>query len=473
MTTEKACTTILVGKKATVDGSTMIARNDDTFMPITPQRFYMQPAYNEKGRIFKSKKNNFQIELPQKGLRTPFTPNVDLDKEGYYGESSINEANVAMSCTESVYGNQRALAYDPLVKDGLLEESMQNVVAPYIHSAREGVEYLGQLIKKYGSPEGNGVLFSDNDEVWYMEIVTGHHWAATRIPDDCYAIAANQVAQQQIDFDDPDNFMWSEGIREFVEEHHLNPDREGFNFRHIFGTDTEKDRHYNTPRVWYGQRYFTPEVQQDPESSELPFLCKANRLLSVEDLEYVLSSHYNETKFDPLGHGDEADKLRYRPICLNRTQNSHVLQLRNDVPHDQSALMWICFGVPAFSPYVPFYTNANDTAPSWSNTPLKFDVKSAYWMYRELAMLVESHHSHFISADLDYLTAAREQKHRLIAQFDKEAAKLSGSELTDFGTEKNQEMVADMRERTMKMIGHFITEGLNLSKLTFDMDKNL
>ena len=197
MTTEKACTTILVGKKATVDGSTMIARNDDTFMPITPQRFYMQPAYNEKGRIFKSKKNNFQIELPQKGLRTPFTPNVDLDKEGYYGESSINEANVAMSCTESVYGNQRALAYDPLVKDGLLEESMQNVVAPYIHSAREGVEYLGQLIKKYGSPEGNGVLFSDNDEVWYMEIVTGHHWAATRIPDDCYAIAANQVAQHQ------------------------------------------------------------------------------------------------------------------------------------------------------------------------------------------------------------------------------------------------------------------------------------
>ena len=262
-------------------------------------------------------------------------------------------------------------------------------------------------------------------------------------------------------------------IREFVEEHHLNPDREGFNFRHIFGTDTEKDRHYNTPRVWYGQRYFTPEVQQDPESSELPFLCKANRLLSVEDLEYVLSSHYNETKFDPLGHGDEADKLRYRPICLNRTQNSHVLQLRNDVPHDQSALMWICFGVPAFSPYVPFYTNANDTAPSWSNTPLKFDVKSAYWMYRELAMLVESHHSHFISADLDYLTAAREQKHRLIAQFDKEAAKLSGSELTDFLTEKNHEMVADMRERTMKMIGHFITEGLNLSKLTFDMDKNL
>ena len=70
--------------------------------------------------------------------------------------------------------------------------------------------------------------------------VTGHHWAATRIPDDAYAIAANQVAQQKIDFNDPENYMWSDGLLEFVEEHHLNPNKDGFNFRKIFGTDTEK-----------------------------------------------------------------------------------------------------------------------------------------------------------------------------------------------------------------------------------------
>lgn len=73
-----------------------------------------------------------------------------------------------------------------------------------------------------------------------MEIVTGHHWAATRIPDDSYAIAANQVAQDFIDFDDPKNYMWSDGLQEFVEEHHLNPHPETFNFRKIFGTDNEK-----------------------------------------------------------------------------------------------------------------------------------------------------------------------------------------------------------------------------------------
>ncbi len=173
---EQACTTILVGKKATIDGSTMIARNDDTFLPLTPQRFEMQQAYSGKKEIWKSNKNGFQSPLPENGYKTTMTPNADVDKCGVFGESSINEKNVAMSATESVYGNEHALAYDPWVKDGLAEDSLQNMVAPYINSAKEGVEYLGRLIKKYGSPEGNGVLFSDRDDVWYMEIVTGHHW---------------------------------------------------------------------------------------------------------------------------------------------------------------------------------------------------------------------------------------------------------------------------------------------------------
>ena len=81
-----------------------------------------------------------------------------------------------------------------------------------------------------------------------MEIVTGHHWVAQRIPDDSYAVCANRVSIQQVDFNNTDEFMWSEGIQEFVEKNHLNTDKTGWNFRHIFGTDNLKDRHYNTPR---------------------------------------------------------------------------------------------------------------------------------------------------------------------------------------------------------------------------------
>ncbi|WP_288528533.1 C69 family dipeptidase [uncultured Secundilactobacillus sp.] len=468
-----ACTSVIVGKKASIDGSVMIARNDDTFLPLTPQAFIMHPANNHQEKMLTSTQNGFKAKLPKQALRYQATPNVEVDEKGLYEESGINSANVAMSATESVYGNPLALAHDPLVADGMAEDTLQTMVLPYVKSAKEGVERLGQLIKQYGSPEGNGVLFADQNEAWYMEIVTGHHWVASRIPDDAYVIMANQVAQEQIDFNDPDQFMWSDGLFEFVETYHLNPDKDGWNFRHIFGTSTEKDRHYNTPRVWFGQRYLNPEIEQEPTSSNLPFICRANRKISVEDVEYILSSHYNETVYDPLGNGPEADKTRFRPISMNRTQNSHVLQLRNDVAPAQSAIFWLCFGVPAFTPYVPFFANATDTDPSYAVTPLQADDASAYWMYRKLSVLVEAHYSQFVEQDIDYLTAAKEQFRQHLQVTDDGATGLTDEALTAFLTERNHQIVADMRVATTDLIHTLFEKGLTLSKLTFNMDKNL
>src|SRR5699024_3398746 len=299
---------------------------------------------------------------------------------------------------------------------------------------------------------------------------------AQRIPDDAYAVVANAVAIQQVDFDDTENFQWADGIQEFVEEHHLNPDKEGWNFRHIFGSFDEKDRHYNTPRVWYGHHLFNPEIEEDPESGELPFIMRTNHKFTPDDIEQYLGSHYNETPYDPYSKDStEADMYRYRPIGLNRTQNSHVLQLRNDVPEEQQAVMWLCIGFPEFAPYIPFYTNANDTDPSFSETPMEMDVDSdsAYWMYRHMSMLVESHYSKFVQDNRDYLKECRRVQRRMLWQFDQEAAKLHGEELTEFLTQKNYEMVAKMKAMTKDHMNKLIMKGIELSKLTFNMDKNL
>ncbi|WP_412990467.1 C69 family dipeptidase [Pediococcus siamensis] len=469
------CTSVLVGKKASLDGSTMIARNEDRFLPIHPKKFYMHPAVQGQQRVLKSQLNGFEAPLPENGYRYTATPDADPSQlhEGVNDESGINEKNVAVSATESTYGNERTLAYDPLVENGLGEDSLETMVLPYIDSARAGVKRLGQLIAQYGSNAGNSVLFSDKDEVWYMEIVTGHYWVAQRIPDDAYAVAANEVAIQQVDFDDPDNFMWAEGIQNFVTTHHLNVDQTGWNFRHIFGTFNEKDRHYNTPRVWYAQKFLNPEIEQDPESGELPFICRTNHKISVEDVEFILGSHYNETRFDPLAPGENADKYRYRAISLNRTQNSHVLQIRNDVPAAQAAIYWLNFGVPAFSPYVPFYGNAKDTDASYADTSMKFNFSDAYWMYRTLSMLVESHYPQFVQSDRDYLTALRETQRRFLETTDHKASKLSGTALTAYLTEQNKTLVAEMRKQTTDFIGSLVVQGAGLSKLTFNMDKNL
>ena len=296
-THHQSCTTVLVGKKASVDGSVMIARNEDFHEAVSVKLFTVMPASEVKNRTYTSKNTGVTVALPEKALRCTATPQAfQLLKgdEGEYGEAGINEKNVAVSSTESVYGNPRVLAFDPLVPDGIGEDAIHNIVAPFINSAREGVAFLGKLIAQYGSAEGNGILFADADEAWYMEIPCGHYWVAQRIPDDCYAVAPNQVCIETIDFSNERDFMWADGIQAFVDAHKLNPDREGFNFRHIFGTSTEKDRVYNTPRAWFAQKYLNPEIEQSPVSNDIPFIRKASRLISVEDVQYILSSHYIE-----------------------------------------------------------------------------------------------------------------------------------------------------------------------------------
>ncbi|MDT2820950.1 C69 family dipeptidase [Enterococcus devriesei] len=468
-----ACTTILVGKKASTDGSTMMARNNDMFVADTPQKIQVIPSKDDQTGKYVSNKNGFTFDYPKKAYRYQMVPNVNVEKEGIFGGSGFNEKNVGISATESVYANEHVLAFDPLVKNGIAEDSMVVAVLPYIDSAKHGVEYLGEIIKTSGSPEGNGVVFSDKDEVWYMEIVTGHHWVAQRIPEDHYAVIANQVAQEEIDFDDPENFMWSEGIQEFVEKNHLNPDHEGFNFRHIFGTDTEKDRYYNTPRVWFGQRYFNPEIDQSPVSSKLPFLQKANRKISLEDIAYILGSHYNETVYDPYGKGSEREKHLYRPIALNRTQDSHIMQVRNHVPEELSTIMWVCLGVPAFNPHLPFYGNATDSDPSFNDTKLDWNLADGYWMYRTITALVEGHYSELIESDSDFVKDCRENLIRLVAETDEQAQSLQGAELTDYLTKRNHEIVDAMKEKAMKYIGELVKSSIDLSKLTYKMDINL
>ena len=125
---------------------------------------------------------------------------------------------------------------------------------------------------------------------------------------------------------------------------------------------------YNTSRVWYGQKYFNPDIEQDPQDGDLPFIRKANKLITQEDIEFVLGSHYQNTPYDPFGHGTDEEKHMYRPIGLNRTQNAHILQIRNDVDADKAGIMWLCIGGPTFTPFIPFFANMSDTDASFNNT---------------------------------------------------------------------------------------------------------
>lgn len=471
-----SCTAMLVGKNATIDGSTIIARDEDAEDGVNPKTFKVFPAKDYTGEHYVSKYNGLTVDMEGQGCRFTATPNGVPD-EGRWDEQGINEHNVAMSSTETEMTNARVLGHDPLVKDGVNEDSMLYLVLPFIKSAREGVQRLGHLIEKYGTGETNGIAFSDHDEVWYLETAGGHQWVAQRIPDDAYAIAPNIMCIEEIDFDDPDNYMYASGIREFVEKFHLNPNPGTFNFRNIFGTQDEADAYYNTPRSWYGQKLFTPSLEQDPTSQNIPFIQHAEKKIAVEDVEQFLSSHYNGTPYDPMGtyaSGTPEEQRKFRSIALDRNQSSCILQIRNDVPAEYAAIQWINFGFYCYSPYVPFFTNINDTPANYQvATDAADPAKSAYWMHKLLEVIVEPRYHEFINEVNDFRDGCQSYGVGRVDAITAGAAGKQGAELTDYLTAANKESAAHVTAATHQLMSSLIHQALLNSKFQFERGDNL
>lgn len=467
-----ACTSILAGKNATLDGSTIIARNEDS-KSAWPKHMQIH-AHKEYAETqeFVSPDNGFKIKLPQIRAKYSATPEW-TDKFGIFEEDGINEYGVAMSATESAYANERVLGFDPLVKDGISEEAMLTVVLPYIHTAREGVKRLGQLIEKYGTSESNGILFTDSTEVWYLETGSGHQWVAQRIPDDSYAVVANQLAIQEIDFSRPDDFMYATNIQEFVTENHLNPHADGFNFRNIFGTHDLSDEIYSTPRVWYGQKIFNPEIKQEPMNQELPFIRKADRLLGLDDFKYVLGSHFQNTPYDPLGFGTEDQKHKFRPISLAKTQESHILQIRPDLPKEIAGIHWLAMGVTAQSVFIPTYAGATDVHPAYKVGKQKYSKDSAYWTYKLVGVLVDGHYTELQNLLKDAQKNTTITLSNMLHESDQTAKTLSGEKLVKYLTEQNIKMQQLGLDKMEQLISELVTASTDLSVLNFNTDANL
>ena len=229
-----SCTTILVGKKASYDGSTIIARDDDSGSGRYDPKKFVVVAPQEQPRHYCSVLSHVEIDLPDDPCRYSIVPNV-LPNRGILAEAGVSERNVAMSATETIAVNERVLGADPLVvlqpadeangkpetPGGIGEEDIITLVLPYVNTAREGVKRLAELLETYGTYESNGIIISDVDEIWYVETIGGHHWIARRVPDDKCAIIPNQLGIDYFDFDDAFSdareFMCSDDLTEFIE----------------------------------------------------------------------------------------------------------------------------------------------------------------------------------------------------------------------------------------------------------------
>lgn len=453
-----ACTTILVGKKASYNGSTLVARNDDspsgTFH--VKKMVVVDPA--KQPRHYEAKGSAFVIELPDNPLRYTMMPNVD-PTEGVWPAAGFNSLNVGMSATETITSNPRVLGADPYASHGLGEEDMVLLVLPYIHSAREGVIRLGKLLEQYGTYEPNGIAFSDKDEIWWLETIGGHHWIAKRVPDDMYVMMPNQFGIDSFDFDDAlinqKNHLCSPDLKDFIAKNHLDLTMEGneFNPRLAFGSHDDSDHVYNTPRAWFMARYFNartysfdgPEAFFRPEDDDLPWSLIPERKITIEDVKYILSSHYQGTPYDPYGKGDNPKKGLYRPIGISRTSFMACLEVRNDVKEELSAVEWVCFGSNPFNSFVPLYANVKTIPEYFSNTTLDVNTNNFYWSSRLLGVLADPHFNTTSIHIERYRNAVANKAHQILNKYDAlgDVSKLE---------EANQELADMAKKETQKVL---------------------
>lgn len=529
-----ACTTILVGKDASYDGSTIVARNEDSpGGQFEPKR--MQVVMPEdQPRAYTSVESHLTIELPEEPMRYTSVPDA-IEGHGVWAAAGFNELNVGMSATETITSNERVLGADPLVAyvpakgvegeegyvpacpGGLGEEDFVTLVLPYIKSAREGVERLGALLEKYGTYEMNGIAFSDVDEIWWLETIGGHHWIAKRVPDDAYVTMPNQLGIDWFDLGDAEGdqveHMASADLRDWMADNHLDLTLRGecvffsdddfefiedgdedyievldededldeedledvcvldagrfediFNPREAFGSRSDSDHVYNTPRAWFMQRFLNPHdvwegpfADYTPESDDIPWARVPERKVTIEDVKYVLSAHYQGTPYDPYGkHGTPDTRSLYRPIGINRNGQLAVLQVRPYVEEEHRAIQWMAFGSNPFNALVPFYANVDKLPEYLCNTTAKVTTDSFYWSNRLIAALADARFRDNAAHIERYQEKVGARGHQMLRETDRAVADASGEELVHVLELANEQMADFLREQTDALLGRVL-----------------
>ena len=387
---ERSCTMIVVGKNATVDGSIIIARNEDYDGNWAKHLVVVPRMEHKAGETICSVYTGFCYPLPpvtHKYIAIPDWEWVNYQGRpvpgGVYDAAGINDAFVAITATVTISPNEKVEELDPFVPTGIGEDLVTTIVLLTANSAREAVKLVGHLVETYGASEGMALAVADPNEAWVVEVLSGRHWVAVRIPDDSYVVYGNEMRICEVNLTDTEHYMGSSDLVEFAVKNGLwNPEKgEPFCVAKVYGKEPNPK---NYRRVWGVARLFSPSANYGPEQKWYPYFMKPDEKISVLDVMNALRDYYAGTIYDTRFNPSE------RGIGISRTVESHVIQLRGWLPVEVGGVMWVALSAPRASVYVPFYAGVTEIPSTYSTGTDEYDPYSAFWTYRTLANVLFS-----------------------------------------------------------------------------------
>ena len=399
----QACCGFIIGRQLTKDGATLFGRTED--YPYYPnggkhnKNYVVVDAKNYKeGDQLEDESNGFTY--PHAASEMKYTATYDSARgdgsNGAFGEHGFNEAGVSMTSTVTAIPNKKVLKTDPLTENGIPEAAMLDVVLPRVKSAREGVEFLAKVIEEKGSAEGNVVVFADQKETWYMEILSGHQYVAVKVPEDKYAVFANTYYLGHVDLNDKENVIASKDVEKVAQESgNYKTDKDG-NFHIAKSYGPEKYAEGDRSRTYAGITLLDPNSKVTYEDDEYELFrspTDPNKKYTLEDAfalqrnrfehlngRFVPDDQIGVKKQGDNGSNDAVRKDQYKYALGNENViDAHVYQINPNLPKSFGGTLWLGMGPSRNTPYVPFYGNVKDTYKAFKPQTATYDPNSWYW----------------------------------------------------------------------------------------------
>lgn len=499
----QACSAFIVGKDLTADGSTLFGRTED--YPYAPdggrhnQNYVVVPAKTYKdGDKIEDESNGFTY--PHLANEMKYTAVYDSDRDngsnGNFAAHGFNELGVAMTATVSATPNDKVLKEDPLVKDGLPEASLVDLALPRAKTAREVIETVAKVLDEKGSAEGNIIVAADKNELWYMEILSGHQYVAIKFPTNKYAVFANTYYLGHVDLNDKENVIASKNVEEVAKKaDNYKTDKDGnFMIAKSYGPDKYMER--NRSRTYAGIKWMDPQAKVNYDDEAFDLLREPtdpNKKYTVHDViaeQRNRFEHLPEYKADDLVEvGKKIDTNVYKYALGNENViDAHVYQIKPNLPNAFGGVMWLGLAQSRNTPYVPFYGNVEDTYEAFKNRSTKYDGKSWYWTVWHIDQMVMKYPEIFGNsiqekwkakeAEWDKEQTERDAKY---ANYTDEQAKAAGPEVTKEALERSEKIFkeikaveAEMEEKIKKEKGQdadLVYTGYNKANLLADAKK--
>ena len=406
----QACTNLIVGKKASKDGSVIISYSQDDYGSFEPLRVIpaadhpagtMHPLYHYES-------NNYLGEIPEVahtygvvGLMNEFQ--VSIHETTYGGRAEL---------TDTISG---LIDYGSLMVLGLQRSK----------TAREAIQVMTELTEKYGyESEGESFTVADPNEAWILEMIgkgpgrKGTVWVAVRIPDDCISGHANQSRIHQFPLKDKKNCLYAKDVISFAREKgYFNGKDADFSFADAYAPADFGALRYCEARVWsYFNKWaaedmspYLPYAMGDTKGQVLPLYVRPKAPLSVQDVKDMMRDHYEGTPLaltEDLGMGAwempyrptplsfEVDGTKYfneRPISTQQSACVYVSQMRSWLPNHIGGVTWFANDEANMTAFTPCYCNMTQAPECYDKhtaDAFHFSTRSAYWVENWVSNMV-------------------------------------------------------------------------------------